>query len=208
MNCPELYQVQKSDLKQAAGMMAESFFQDPLYVHLIPSEEMRAKILPGYFNCYLEMCYPFTDMLADSPALDGMITVFDSERDGPHRSYRLAVARCVLRVAWLLWRKDPSGATIRSFLSFRSCLSSKWERKLEIGESVHIDLLAVRPSAQGRGIAGRLMKTVLDAVDRRNISAALETHNGKNVPLYRRFGFELFEMTAAKGNLKQYCMIR
>ncbi|MDD2956514.1 MAG: N-acetyltransferase [Oscillospiraceae bacterium] len=208
MNCPELYAIQKSDLKKAAEMLAESFFNDPLYVHLLPDEKLRSKILPGYFNCYLEMCFPFTNMLSESPELGGIITVFDSRDRAPHRSYRLSVAKCVLKVGWLLWRADPSGKAIRSFLAFRECLSSKWERKLEVGESVHIDLLAVSPQFQGRGIAKRLMSSVLERVDGRGISAVLETHNGGNVPLYRRFGFELFEMTAAKGNLKQYCMVR
>lgn len=208
MNCPELYEVKQSDLKKVAELMAESFLNDPLYVHLLPDEKLRTQILPEYFNCYLEMCYPFTHMLADSPDINGVITVFDSQYASPHRSYKLALFRCVARVGWLLWKEDPSCQAIRSFLAFRSCLSSKWERKLEIGEAVHIDLLAVRPSAQGRGIAGALMRNVLEGVDRRNISAALETHNENNVRLYRRFGFQLFEMTAAKGNLKQYCMVR
>ena len=73
---------------------------------------------------------------------------------------------------------------------------------------LHIIYLAVRPSCQGRGYAKQLMSAVLDCADRKGLLVSLETHNPKNVGLYRHFGFSLFETIDHYPDLVQYCMVR
>jgi len=55
---------------------------------------------------------------------------------------------------------------------------------------VHLELLAVDPAMQGRGIARRLMEGLLAHADRHGWPVVLETTNPANPEIYRRFGFE------------------
>ena len=55
----------------------------------------------------------------------------------------------------------------------------------------YLPFIGVDPSQQGKGYGSALMKHTLDACDRDNAPAYLESSNPKNVPLYERHGFEL-----------------
>ena len=51
--------------------------------------------------------------------------------------------------------------------------------------------LSVKKSAQGKGIAGKLLRPMLLFCDKENIVTYLETNKESNVSLYEHFGFEL-----------------
>lgn len=53
--------------------------------------------------------------------------------------------------------------------------------------------LGVRPEAQGFGVGSRMLAAGLAEVDAQGRHAFLESSNAANVPLYRRYGFELVE---------------
>ena len=54
---------------------------------------------------------------------------------------------------------------------------------------VHLGPIGVAPTAQGRGVGGRLMEHYCEAVDRNGATGYLETDRPENVAFYRRFGF-------------------
>lgn len=58
--------------------------------------------------------------------------------------------------------------------------------------------LGVTPQAQGHGVGSRLLAHGLDRVDAKGLPAYLESSNEANVPLYRRYGFEVVEVLKAK----------
>lgn len=58
------------------------------------------------------------------------------------------------------------------------------------GPHIHLELLAVAPEQQGRGIARRLLDGLIERADASAWPIVLETTNPINPPLYRRFGFE------------------
>ena len=104
-------------------------------------------------------------------------------------------------------RDDPSLETFFNFLKGRDYLNSSWTEELDENR-LHIIYLAVRPSCQGRGLAKYLMNTVLHYADQRNLLVSLETHNPKNVAMYRRFGFKLYDTIDHYPDLVQYCVVR
>jgi ribosomal protein S18 acetylase RimI-like enzyme len=52
-------------------------------------------------------------------------------------------------------------------------------------------MIGTDPRVQGTGIGSQLMRTALARCDSEATLAYLETANPRNVPLYRRFGFEV-----------------
>jgi ribosomal protein S18 acetylase RimI-like enzyme len=55
----------------------------------------------------------------------------------------------------------------------------------------HLQILGVDPSLQGQGMGGHLLAAGLAHVDRQGVGTFLETANSRNLPLYRRHGFEV-----------------
>ena len=69
--------------------------------------------------------------------------------------------------------------------------------------------LSVKQSAQGKGIASKLVKPMLKFCDQENISCYLETNKASNVDLYKHYGFELkSEGPIPKSNVTHYAMVR
>ena len=69
--------------------------------------------------------------------------------------------------------------------------------------------LSVKKSAQGKGIAGSLLRPMLEFCDRENIVSYLETNKESNVSLYRHFGFELSKSEMIpQSPVRHYAMVR
>lgn len=69
--------------------------------------------------------------------------------------------------------------------------------------------LSVKKDAQGKGIAGKLMRPMLQFCDDERMIAYLETNKEENVGLYRHFGFDLMkEELIPKTPVTHYAMVR
>ena len=69
--------------------------------------------------------------------------------------------------------------------------------------------LSVKKSAQGKGIAGKLLRPMLEFCDEENIVSYLETNKESNVSLYRHFGFELSKKEMIPNSpVMHYAMVR
>ena len=55
----------------------------------------------------------------------------------------------------------------------------------------YLPMIGVEPHAQGRGLGGELMDQALARCDRDGALAYLESSNPRNIPFYRRHGFEI-----------------
>lgn len=69
--------------------------------------------------------------------------------------------------------------------------------------------LSIKKDAQGKGIASKLMRPMLQFCDDKKMVAYLETNKENNVSLYKHYGFELNkEELIPKTNVMHYAMVR
>ena len=69
--------------------------------------------------------------------------------------------------------------------------------------------LSVKKEAQGKGIAGKLLRPMLQFCDEERMVSYLETNKESNVGLYRHFGFDLMkEELIPKTPVTHYAMVR
>ena len=69
--------------------------------------------------------------------------------------------------------------------------------------------LSVKREAQGKGIAGKLMRPMLRFCDDERMVAYLETNKETNVGMYRHYGFDLMkEERIPKSAVMHYAMVR
>lgn len=85
--------------------------------------------------------------------------------------------------------------------------------KLKKKYTGHVDWylynLSVKQSAQGQGIASRLMKPMLRFCDDEKMLIYLETNKESNVALYQHYGFALRETNPVPGStVRHYSMVR
>ena len=69
--------------------------------------------------------------------------------------------------------------------------------------------LSIKKEAQGKGIASKLMRPMLQFCDDERMVAFLETNKEVNVGIYKHFGFDLMsEALIPKTPVMHYSMVR
>ena len=82
-------------------------------------------------------------------------------------------------------------------------------RKLVPYPHWYLQIIGVDPAYQGRGFSSRLLRPVLERIDRERMPCYLETNSGKNVAIYRRSGFEVVSEDRMPGTgLAIFAMLR
>jgi len=82
-------------------------------------------------------------------------------------------------------------------------------RKLVPYPHWYLQIIGVDPANQGQGFSSRLLRPVLKRIDREQMPCYLETNTGKNVTIYRRFGFEVVSEDKIPGTeVTSFAMLR
>lgn len=76
------------------------------------------------------------------------------------------------------------------------------------GPHWYLVLLGVHPSARGRGLSRVVLRPVFGVADRDRLPCYLETQDEVDVPIYRRFGFEVAGERRVPGGLRNWEMRR
>jgi ribosomal protein S18 acetylase RimI-like enzyme len=61
-------------------------------------------------------------------------------------------------------------------------------------------MIGVLPEAQGKGLASTLMNPLLQRMNEKSIPVFLETANPRNVDIYKKKGFNIFETLTIRGH--------
>jgi ribosomal protein S18 acetylase RimI-like enzyme len=72
----------------------------------------------------------------------------------------------------------------------------------------YLPMIGVDPGRQGKGYGSALMQHALIRCDRESKPAYLETSNPRNVPLYKRYGFELLDTFQIGSSPSVFPMLR
>jgi ribosomal protein S18 acetylase RimI-like enzyme len=60
------------------------------------------------------------------------------------------------------------------------------------GNICYLWFIGVDPSEQNKGVGSQLLKEITEDAKSKNIAICLETSTGKNIPWYKKHGFEIF----------------
>ena len=111
----------------------------------------------------------------------------------------------VAELAAAAWRDLGDDARVRyeAYASAASLFDA-------VGPHHHLNMIGVRPSHEGQGLARPLLETVerLAAADPQSTGVSLTTENPRNVELYRHFGFEVIAEAAPCPAFKTWGMFR
>lgn len=170
-----------ADVRPVSVTLAKAFEDDPVMEWLIPSAgRNRFERLRQFFAL---------DMKAWNLRHDETWTTPDYRGGAiwaPPGKWKLSVADIVKStpaMARILGRRLP--------LALRGL--NEIERRHPREPHYYLAVLGTEPAQQGKGIGGALLAPVLDRCDQEGVGAYLESSKEKNVPYYRRFGFEVTE---------------
>ncbi len=191
----------KDQIKQAAGVLARAFYEDPLWVYFLPNETERPQKLFRMLRMLMNHSVLYSEVHATSPDLEGVSVWLPSAK-----------------VTMSPWRMLRSGA-LPVMLKMSRKEIGRSMRYTEYAEAVHekrapadhwyLQFIGVDPAFQGRGYAGGLLRPMLARMDAEGASCFLETQNRENVPIYEHYGFRVVEEGTIPGtDIGHWAMLR
>jgi ribosomal protein S18 acetylase RimI-like enzyme len=170
-----------------AALMGRAFQHDPLFSHACTDPSERACWLPWLFRWSAWKGFLFGQTLGTAGRLDGVAAMI-----GPgggefteEQLARFGYAQGRESVGPALW--DRSVAAVNAAFEpadaalHRAVPEPHW----------YLDVIAVDPARQGRGIGGKLLRAVSARADTDGIPVVLLTYQPTNLPLYQRHGYEV-----------------
>jgi len=197
----DLFRLRKTEVKQAAEMLARAFQNDSLYTYVIPNADKRKKILPYYFQ--FRICYGvlYGEVYAISLNLEGLAVWIPSEK--------------VHMTQWRMFRAGGFQLYLKAGREVISRLNSIEDYVFSIHRRYanfphwHLSPVAVDPCCQRKGYARILLKAMLTRIDHEKLPCFLETQSEKNVSIYLRYGFKVVERGIIPGTeIHHWAMLR
>ena len=165
-------------VRGAARAVAESFFDNEIWVWLLQRDWQRRRLLPRHYRAMIRRVYIPRRGAWTTPDIAGAALWF------PPGTLELSRRERAAELLSLL----PEGIDSLG-------RGGRWEELITCHHPRephwYLQTLAVRPSAQRRGVGTVLIEPGLARADADRVGCYLETQRESNIPYYRRFGFEL-----------------
>ncbi len=173
---PALRQATAEDARRLATVLAEAFFDDPVFGWLMPEDSRRRARLRRYFGIELRHY-----------ALPRGRVWTTSDLSGAALSLPPGAWRSPVRVTLL----EGSAFGIHVSRAARLGAAMEWHHVHE--RHYYVRDVGVHPDIQGKGLGSALLRPTLDRCDREGLPAYLEASSERSAALYERLGFQLID---------------
>jgi ribosomal protein S18 acetylase RimI-like enzyme len=184
-----------------AAVLGRAFAEYVLLRYYFRDETQRCAVANTFCFIPLSVCLKYGEVYATSEKLEGVAAWLPPGR-APFR-------------AWQIMRSVPLPILVRFG---RQGAGRMWaygrfvdnlHRELVPYPHWYLQIIGVDPAYQGQGFSSRLLRSVLERIDRERMPCFLETNIDKNVAIYRHFGFEVLSEDKLPGTkVTSFAMLR
>ena len=196
-----LLQLNESNIKPAAEVLALAFQNYPLLQYGFPGELEREKMASYFFQYFLSYCVRYGEVYATSPNLEG-IAVWIPSTNYPVTFWRLLHSVPPLIIFGLGMHRGFKMRRLGEYLD-------TVHKRLTPFKHWFLQTIGIAPQFQGKGYAGKLLRPMLSKIDEEGLPCYLETLDEQNVSLYEHFGFKIVDKSnVPETSLTNWAMLR
>jgi ribosomal protein S18 acetylase RimI-like enzyme len=197
----ELLRLTLNERDDGAAVLGRAFAEYELLRYYFPDEIQRRAVADTCGLTSVSLCLKYGEVYMSSEKLEGVAAWLPPGK-APFGGWQ--IVRSV--PLGILARFGRQGAgRMWSYGRFVDSL----HRTLVPYPHWYLQIIGVDPSYQGQGFSSRLLRPVLERIDRERMPCFLETNNEKNVAIYRRFGFEVVSEDKLPGTqVTAFAMLR
>ena len=190
-----------ANTERACEMLSRAFFHDSKMTHLIPEIAARKDRSKHLFEFELRYGMIYGDVYTTSPGVEGVAVWLPSDRS------EITLWRA-FRAGGLGLQRHLGKETMDRLMAFSTTIDDLHKKHVH-SPHCYLFFIGVDPAYQGKGYAGRLIRPMLDRLDRKKIPCYLNTQNEKNISLYEHFGFRVIDqLTLPDSNILHTAMLR
>jgi ribosomal protein S18 acetylase RimI-like enzyme len=197
----ELLRLTLKERNAGAAVLGRAFAEYELLRYYFHDETQRRAVADTFVFIALSVCLKYGEVYATSEKMEGVAAWLPPGRSpfGARQIIRSVPLSTLVRFA------RQGASRLRSYGAY----VDKLHRKLVPYPHWYLQIIGVDPAHQGQGFSSRLLRPVLERIDRERLPCFLETNTVKNVTIYRRFGFEVISEDKLPGTeVTSFAMLR
>jgi GNAT superfamily N-acetyltransferase len=173
----------ESRFADATHVLGRAFEDDPLFVFMEPDDERRRRVLPWFLGVGARYGLLVGEVHTTRDGTLGAAVWLPPGRTevGPDGLLRAGFDEAAAVIGDDALGRFGTFMEHAGGLHVRDMPRPHW----------YLMILGVDPPSQGRGVGGRLIEPVLARADAARLPCYLETAKERNLPFYRRHGFEV-----------------
>ena len=178
------------DVPSTAALLARAFLDNPCYMWMHPREGSRPADLRAFFerNLLWHLSLDLTWVALRGDRVAGTFTL------EPPGGVKYGIARMLTH--WVLPTLRQQGPmTVRRIAQADAAFRTRYRAFTEGRDYWHVHAVAVDPDYQGKGVGASMlthcMRELASLRSHATAPVVLSTQREKNLPFYRRAGFEL-----------------
>ncbi len=187
--------------QHAVETLVKAFWNELPFVYYFPEEAARGEIAPYLMSMTVYSGIRYGEVHATSPDTEGIAIWIHSD------NYPITLWRFLRSVPFsvIIGTGKAGGYRMKGLGQYLDARQSK----LASFKHVYLQSLGVAAEFQGKGYAGRLLRHMLNRLDKAGMPCYLETLEEKKVCLYGHFGFVVVEESKVPGtSLTVWAMLR
>ena len=197
----KLLRLTRKDRDAGAAVLGRAFTEYELLRYYFQDETERHAVAVTFGFVALSVSLKYGEIYASSAKMEG-VSAWLPPGKAPFGGWQI-IRSVPLSVLFRFGRQGAS--RMQAYGRYVDNL----HRKLVPYPHWYLQIIGVDPKYQGQGFSSRLVRPVLERIDRERMPCFLETNTGKNVAIYRRFGFEVVSEDKMPGTeVTSFAMLR
>jgi ribosomal protein S18 acetylase RimI-like enzyme len=176
-----VYPLRERDVDRAARLLSQAFVDYPVFRHIVTSDRSRSSQLQHLFRFLVRLGMSKGDVFAPSERIEGVSIWIDSHRMSS--SFFEVLRAGILGAGWHL------GLAATKRLVEVGTKKQEHRARAVAQRYCLLDMIAVDPSMQKRGLGRTMIDDKLARLDRAGVPCYLETSESANLAYYGKLGF-------------------
>jgi len=196
-----IIRLDKADLKRVSQMFTRAFYNDPFSLYAFPDIKERDSKLIYMIEMSLRYGLRYGMVYAPSARIEGGAIWM------PPGKWAMTISGILLSGALSSIIRMGLKAELK-MMPIDKFMEEK-HKKLAPFPHWYLALLGGDPQYQKQGYASKLLRGMLDEIDKQGLPAYLETDSEKNYLMYQHFGFKIIdELILPKAGIRLWSMLR
>ncbi len=207
MKLKELYFIQKKDIEKATEVLIRAFHEDPLIQLIYPDPLERKRYSSVLWKFMIRDGITYGEVYSPTSKIEGVAKWLPpgKEHMGIWRTIRSGGLKMGVALAK---QKDERKLPPRKIQEITDYILQS-HKELMKEPHWYLANIGVDPDHQGKGYGSKLIKPMLERIEKEGYSVFLETNFEGNVSLYEHLGFELVdEMKIPETEIINWAMIK